>query len=400
MGRRFGRTRDRSRAAVNVTAERPAGGRAVPLPMDFARGSSGLAELVIDPALIAFGYGRDGAMALPTVASCRNLVCGTVGQLDVQRTRSGAILDPGTLLTRPDPDTPWADTIEWTVDDLAFYGRAYWLVLAYDGVATERNPRGLPVRARRIPPTSVLPIVKEDVAAYTRIEGYRIGGQVVEPGGVIAFSAGHEGILRYGARTLAAAAALEDAARRFSSVDLPAGTLTNTGHELSKPEADSLVAGFEAARRARTVAFLQGITYQREALSAEDLQLVEARAQTATDLARLWNMPVALVAASPTGGGSAMLYANLSATQALLLNLAVAPYLRAIEGALSAPDVTPSGQVVHFVTGQWLRTDPQASADYVSQLLADSVITVAEARSFLGLPPGAGSQPNLAPGRV
>lgn len=345
-------------------------------------------------------WGRDAAMALPVVASCRNLVCGTVAQLDVQRSRAGVVLDPGALLTRPDPDCTWAETIAWTVDDLAFTGRAYWLVLAFDGQGTDRNPRGLPVRARRLPPGTVSPILNPDASAYTRVEGYQVAGQRVDASGVIAFSAGHEGILTFGARTLAAAAALEDAARRLADVDLPAGTLTNTGHELSKAEADEFVAAFEAARRARTVAFLQGIEYRREQLSADDLQLIEARAQSATDQARLWNMPVALVSASPTGGGSAMLYANLSSTQALLLNLAVAPYLRAIEGTLSAPDVTPLGQRVTFLTGQWLRTDPQAAGQYVTDLLAEGVITTAEARSFLGLPPTGSTPANLTPGRV
>ena len=345
-------------------------------------------------------FGRDAAMSLSVVASCRNLICGTVGQLDVQRSRAGVVLEPGTLLSRPDPDEPWASTIEWTVDDLAFYGRAYWLVLAFDGQATERNPRGLPVRARRLPPGCVEPIRNRDVAAYTRIDGYRVGGTVVEPSGVIAFDAGHEGVLRYGWRTLSAAQALEEAARRFSDVELPAGTLTNTGHELSSEEAAALVTAFEAQRRAHTVAFLQGLEYSREQLAPEDLQLIEARAQSATDQARLFNVPVALVAASPTGGATALLYANLGSQQALLLTLAVAPYLRAIEGALSSEDVTPRGQTVAFQTGQWLRTDPQAAADYVTQLLGDGVITTAEARAWLGLPPGAGATPNLTPGKV
>ena len=345
-------------------------------------------------------WGREAAMALPVVASCRNLVCGTVGQLDVQRSRAGVVLDPGALLTRPDPDCPWFETISWTVDDLAVTGRAYWLVLAFDGQATERNPRGLPVRARRLPPGSVQPIVSTDAASYTRIEGYTVGGQRVDPTAVIAFSAGHEGLLCYGARTLAAAAALEEAARRMADVDLPAGTLTNTGHELSTQEAEEFVSSFEAARRSRTVAFLQGIEYKREQLSAEDLQLIEARAQSATDQARLWNVLVALVSASPTGGGSAMLYANLSSTQALLLNLAVAPYLRAIEGTLSAPDVTPQGQKVHFQTGQWLRTDPTSAGDYATSLEGAGIITVDEARSFLGLPPSGSTTPSLTPGKV
>lgn len=364
-----------------------------------SRSGTPLATVEVDASLLG-AWGRDAAMSLPVVAACRNLVCGTVGQLDVQRSRAGMPLEPGALLTQPDPDTPWPAHIERTVDDLAFYGRAYWLVLAFDGVATDRNPRGMPVRARHVPAVSVAPQVNPDLAAYTRIDSYLVGGTRIDPSGVIPFDAGHEGILRFGSRTIGAGIALEDAARRLADVELPAGTLTNTGHELSKDEAETLVEGFQSARRANGIAFLQGITYERQSLSPGDLQLVEARATAATDQARLWNMPVALVAASPTGNATAMLYANLSSTQALLLNTAVAPYLRAIEAALSSEDVTARGQKVHFTTGQWLRTDPQASADYVTSLEAAGIISVDEGRSFLGLPPGAGSQPSLTPGRV
>lgn len=340
------------------------------------------------------------AMSLPVMAACRNLVCGTVGQLDVERRRGQSVVDPGPLLTRPDPDMTWPAQLERTVDDLAFYGRAYWLVLAFDGIGTERNPRGRPVRARHVPARYVEPIVNADLGAYTRIEGYRIGTTTVEPGGVIAFDAGHEGLLRYGARTITAAVALEEAARRFSSVELPAGTLENQGHELTKAEADEMVAGFQAARRGNGIAFLQGVKYSREQLNPADLQLVEARAQSATDLTRLWNVPVSMVSASPTGGGSAMLYANLSATQALLLNQAVAPYLRAIETALGDDGVTAGGQTVHFQTGQWLRSDPQAGAAYVTALKAAEIIDEAESRSFLGLPDTSSSPSSATPGRV
>ena len=338
-------------------------------------------------------------MSLPTIANGRNLICGTVAQLDVHRYRGSDLLEAGSLLTQPDPDTTWPVTITRTVDDLIFYGRSAWIVLAYDGQATERNPFGLPVRARRIDPACWSANLSTDLAAYTRLESYTVGGQVLEPGALIAFDAGHEGVLTYGARTLSAGYALELAARRHADVELPAGTLTNTGHELSADEAAAMVAAFQAARREHGVAFLQGINYRREALNPADLQLVEARAIAATDQARLLGVPVAMVAASPTGGASAMLYANLGATQALLLTQAVAPHLRVIESVLSSDAVTPRGQAVAFSTSQWLRSDPQASADYATSLEGAGIITVPEARAYLGVPT-TGGVADLTPGRV
>lgn len=372
----------------------------VPLSIWLAQ-ESRLGTLEVDGRLLAWSGSRDAAMSLPTVASCRNLICGTVAQLDVQRTRAGEVLDAGPLLTRPDPDQPWPVTIAETIDDLLFYGRAYWLILAYDGQRTDRNPFGMPVRARRVPAPHVERRLSRRLSDYSRVEGYEIGGNRVPAESIIAFDAGHEGVLRYGSATIGASLALEAAARRLSNVELPAGVLENTGsRELDEIEAAALVAGFQAARRANGIAYLQGIKYNREGLDSEDLQLVEARAQAATDQARLFSVPVALVAASPTGGGSALLYANLTSTQASLLTLAVGPYLRVVEAALSDERVTPRGQRVNFTAGQWLRTDPAASADFVVKLKAAELITDAEGRGFMGLPPTPAAAADLTPGRV
>ena len=361
-----------------------------------------LGTLVVDPLLLAYSSSRDQAMSLPTVAACRNLICGTVAQLDVQRSRGGEVLPPGALLSRPDPDATWPETISETVDDLLFYGRAYWLVLAFDGQSTATLPYGFPVRARRLPPSEVSPIISDDWSAYTRIHGYTVGATRVEPAYVIAFDAGHEGVLTYGQRALAAAYALELAARRLADVEIPAGVLENLGHEISETDAAELVAGFQLARRTNGVAFLQGMKYTREALNPADLQLVDARAMAATDVCRLFNMPVQLAAASPSGNSSAQLYANLTTTLASLITNAVGPYLRAIESVLASDQVSPHGQVVAFQTGQYLRADPTAAADYATSLLDAGIIDQGEARGFLGLGPASVASPtaDLTPGKV
>src|SRR4029450_11388074 len=107
-----------------------------------------------------------------------------------------------------------------------------------------------------------------------------------------------------------------------------------------------VIDNFAKARRERQVAFVQSMTYSREQLSAEDLQLIEARAQVATDVARLFNVPVAMIGASPSGNASALLYSNLSQQRALTIQTAVAPHLTTIEETLS--DVYPRGTFAAF----------------------------------------------------
>jgi phage portal protein BeeE len=139
------------------------------------------------------------------------------------------------------------------------------------------------------------------------------------------------------------------------------------------------------------------MAYSRENPTAAEDELTARLADSATNIARLFNVPVAMIGASPSGNASALLYSNLSQQLAILVATAVAPYLRAIESTLG--DTLPRGQSVAFDVQTFLRSDPQAAADYAIALLGAGVIDQAEARGLLGIPssPPAG---DLTPGRV
>lgn len=352
---------------------------------------SGTALELAELAWIAEGVSRETALSIPSVCACRNLIVGTVVQLGLYRYRGGERLDPGYLLAKPDPSTTAVATIGGTVDDLIFSGRAYWLVL-------ERDSEGVPTRARWTPVSDVTAETRSGGGTYSVLVGYRIAGLdgVVAPDDVIRFDSCLPGVLDVGGRTLAAALELEEAARRFSGVELPAGVLTNEGQELSADELTQAVQAFSAMRREFGVAGLQGWKYERANINPAELQLVEARANVATDVARLFNVPVAMIGASPSGNASALLYQNLSQQLAILVSSAVAPYLRTVEATLS--DALPRGQRVAFDVQTFLRSDPQAAADYATGLLAAGIIDQAEARALLGIP--AATTPDLTPGRV
>lgn len=347
----------------------------------------------VESAWVAEGVSRELALSIPSCLACRNLVVGTIVQLNLYRYRGADRLDPDWLVSRPDPSTTLVATIGGTVDDLAFQGLAYWRIL-------ERDSEGYPRRARWTPVADVAPRTRSSGGSYAELTGYDVAGVgAVAVEDLIRFDSPLPGILGAGGRTLASAIELEQAARRLAGVELPAGTLTNEGSELGEDEAADVVAGFQAARRENGIAFLQGVKYQREALSPSDLQLVEARANSATDIARLWNVPVTMIGASPSGNASALLYSNLTQQLALLTSEACAPHLRTIEATLS--DALPRGQAVAFDVQTFLRSDPQAAAEYVLALLGASIITVDEARSMLGIPPTSpAGGADLTPGRV
>ena len=369
----------------------PAGGaRARALRPPVVR--SGTALELAELSWIAEGVSRQVALSIPAVKTCRDLIVGTVVQLGIFRYRGGERLEPGYLLSKPDPSTTWPATIGGTVDDLIFRGRAYWHVL-------DRDSEGFPSRARWTPVDDVTPQTSSPGGAYAVLTGYRIAGvrEPVAVADVIRYDSPLPGVLDVGGPTLSAALELEAAARRLAGVELPAGTLTNEGGELSDEEARTIVADFQEARRTNGIAWLQGVSYQREAVSSADLQMIEARANVATDVARLFNVPVAMIGASPSGNASALLYQNLSSQLAILVALAVAPHLRTAEATLS--DVLPRGQSCAFDVQTFLRSDPQAAADYAIALHAAGIVDTPESRAMLGIPSTPPAS-DLTPGRV
>lgn len=309
------------------------------------RAAGGLAPITF-PGM-PLGISRQAAISLSVVANATTLIKSIASQLSINRWRGDVELDPGTLLTQPDPDTTWPVQIGWTVDDLIMYGASDWLVL-------RRDTEGMPTRARRLPPGSVSVRWDTDYSRLSRIQEISVGGSPVPVDDVIRIEAAHNGILIDGAPIILASLTLLAAADRFANVPLPAGVLTNTGQEIGPDDAAQIVQDFDLARESGSTAFLQSMTYERTQLNAADLQLVESIAAMDTRLARLLNIPVSMVAASPTGSAHAQLYANVPQNLTQAVQQAVAPYLVCIEDAITF-QATPRGQNVTFDTGDWLR---------------------------------------------
>jgi len=354
---------------------------------------SGTALEVVEASLWATGVSREAALTLDPVSACRNLIVGTMVQLQPFRFRGEERLEPGWLLSQPDPSTTWTATLAGTVDDLLFFGRAYWRVL-------ERDPEGFPRRARWTPYRDVTPNVRSTGGSYAQLVDYTIAGVEgrVPVEDVLRFDGATPAILETGAQVFAQALELEAAALKFSKVELAAGVITNEGSELGPTEAQEFLDNFAANRAKYGLAFLQNASYERADLNPGDLALLEARHNVATQVSRLFGVSVAMIGASPSGHSSAMVYANLAQQNSLLISTACAPHIYAIEDTLSTL-ATPTGQAVSLDVQQFLRADPQASADYVIALEGAGIIDRVEARAMLGIPATTES-PDLQPGSV
>ena len=73
---------------------------------------------------------RNEAMSVPSVARCRNLLAGVIGdiELNLYRVSTGEELGNPVWVEQPSINQPRSVTIAWTVDSLVMYGEAYWEV--------------------------------------------------------------------------------------------------------------------------------------------------------------------------------------------------------------------------------------------------------------------------------
>ena len=92
-------------------------------------------------------------------------IVGTIVQLGIYRYRGGERLDPGALLTVPDPSTIWPATIGGTVDDLIFSAAAI-------GACSRATLAGVPGEcARWTPFLDVTPRTESAGGSYEVLTG-------------------------------------------------------------------------------------------------------------------------------------------------------------------------------------------------------------------------------------
>ena len=305
-------------------------------------------------------WDRCAAMSIPTISRSRDLICSAVGALPlvpytvdwtnpaspIERT-----LPPTTWMLRPDPTKTRNFVLSWTVDDLFFYGRAYWLIV--DRYAAPQNyPRSFVWM-----PTIQ---VRVDTNGDTWWDGVQIN-----PADVVEFLSPFEGLLYVGWRAVNTALQLDQAAERFSRCEVPAGWLSQKdGSEpMTGDELIDLATLFANLRRANSIAALNNMTtYNESSLDPSKLQLVEARQYQALELARLANIPPSLVGA-PSGTG--MTYNNTLQAKQDLVDFGAAPFINCLEQTLSGPNVLPLGQFVRLDLNAWLR-NPFTPSDNAS----------------------------------
>jgi HK97 family phage portal protein len=334
---------------------------------------------------------RDEAMSVPSVARCRNLIAGTIATfpLELYKKSTGEKLGKPLWLEQPSISQPLSTTIAWTVDSLLFYGVAYWRVteVYFDD--------GRPARFEWIAPGRV----SFTTDSYSNfVTQYSIDGSPVPMSGLgslVTFQGLDEGVLQRGARTLRSAIDLETAMRVASATPMPSGVIKNSGADLSQEEVQAILASWKSARERRSTAYLTStLDYQPTAFSPRDMMFVDAVQSTATQIARMMNVPAYYISADQN---TSMTYANVQDERRQFVSLSLAPYVHAIQDRLSMDDITARGNIVKFdVEDAFLAVNALERLAVIEKMLTLGLITIEQAMEMENLSPNGNTDaPNI-----
>lgn len=309
------------------------------------------------------GTARAEAMTLATVSRSRDLLASVIGCMPLQmygemfNDATGEIeeidLAPRSWLRQPDPSVTYNFLMAWTLDDLLFYGRAFWYV-------TERTQDGFPSKFTRLPAGSVTTLDQAGPVWFGPSKEIIFAGNTLDARDVIQFLSPIQGIVYSSAQTIATAMKVEASRYTYARSSLPSGILKQTGGEpLSAQELSEIGAAFQQARLTNQTAVLnEFLSYEPSNATPDKMLMIESAQYSALDLARLCGVPPYLVGVA-TGSYA---YTSSQQSRADLYIFGVKPYADCIASTLSMNNVLPRGTYVKFDADTYLVDNYAADA--------------------------------------
>lgn len=291
---------------------------------------------------------RQEAMAVPSIARARNIICSTIASLPIEmyNKMTGAHVEPNRVINQPDPRVPGSYVYAWIAEDLLFHGTAY-------GQVKGLYATGQIAEWTRIEPSRIYPQYNSN---NTEVIGYLLDNKPTPLSGVgsiIQFFGMDEGLLSRAGSTIKAAIALEKAAEKFAKNPVPQMALKSTGTNLTKERIAKILSSWNSASaNPRATAFLNAdVDLQVLGIDPAKLQLNEARQYVALEIARAVGIPAYFLSAETTS----MTYSNAVAERKSMLDFSLRPILTAIEQRLNMPDFTPLTTEVRYSYDDFLR---------------------------------------------
>lgn len=316
---------------------------------------------------------RQRAMAVPVIARGRDLICSTIGSMQLEAYRwmwNGDEMEqvpqaPRSWLARMDKGVPNSVLLSWLADDLLFYGRGFLY-------ATERTADGFPSSFTRLPQAMVTTQDQAGPVWFGPSKQILFNGLPVDYRDVVQFISPNQGLIYTTSRAIDTALKLEQARYRNALSSIPSVVLKQTGGEpLSAQELSDLSAAFDVARmNNQTAAVNEYIDVKETYATPDKMLLIEAADYQAKDLCRAIGIP-SYLASIATGSYS---YTNSASAREDLYIFGMKPIMTCIEETLSADNVLPHGTGVKFNIDAYLAaeeiTPANQSAENTQEALA------------------------------
>ena len=293
-------------------------------------------------------------MTLPVIVRGRDLICDTIAGLKLEMYRemwNGESMEevplaPRSWLSRIDQSVPNQFIISWTIDDLIFEGRAFWLI-------ESRSADGFPMSFTRLPAAMVQTLDQQGEVYFGPSKQVIFNGVQLDPRDLIQFISPMQSLNTTGARAVEIALRIEESRLRASQSVLPSGYLKQTGGEpLSSQELSDLAAQFNLARTSgnQTAALNEFLTYEATTATPDKMLMIESADYSARDLGRILGVPSYLLSVSI----GAYSYQSSQQSRIDLWTYACKALADCITETLSSDNVLPHGTMVRFDVDDFL----------------------------------------------
>ena len=301
------------------------------------------------------GDARNRAMSVPTLARGRDLIASVAASTPLQMYNeiwdadSGEMekvyIAPRSWLRQPDPAIPYATLMSWTIDDLFFYGRAFWYI-------STRTADGFPASFTRLPAATVTTRDQTPPVWFAPSNQVYFQGGQINSEDLVQFIGPVQGVIYQSEQAVATALRLEGARYRNANSTIPSGVLKQTGGEpLSGSELADIAAAFNLARENnQTAALNEFLDYQANENTPDKMLLIESSNYQALEMCRLANIPPYLAGVN-VGSYS---YQNSRSSREDLYLFGARLYLECIAQTLSMNNVLPRGTFVEFDIDDYL----------------------------------------------
>ncbi len=321
----------------------------------------------------------DSAMTLSAVYRSVSVIAATISQLPMACKRADTPIAIA-LAKRPNLNSIASEFWSQTVVSLALNGNAYWYV--------QRGTTGAVNNLTVLRPSQVNVLLQDDGSVFGKLV-YHVNGKEVSSDKIkhlrlLSMPGEHIGLgpIQAARQDLQTALALREFGDSvLSTGGIPTGVLS-TDQKLNQDQSNAYRDAWNEAQKERGLAVLgAGLEYQPIALSPADMQWLENKTFSNSEIARMFGIPAIWLGLGIEG--SSMTYTNVEMLAQEFLTTTGSQYLTVIEQNFS--DLLPRGTESRFKTDALLRGDAKSRADVYAILHGLGAITTEEIRISEGL---------------